>query len=348
MLSASRSSLLPALLLAALPAVAQTNNTIIDRANQGAPSPTTPAPGLDAPPAAPGADTDAGTQRVAEPRRLPVRLTASFDEQLYVASNVFLTPNDNAVNDTGALVSTTTIALGADTLPVVVGEGRLVFSAAIVWQRFLHGLATSNPDIEALDFDSYSLPLGATYSWGRGWEAAASIAVGSLYSIGDSPSHELLYRNHTPSLALRKLTRLSDGLLLSLGGGISYSDTDASLHGVPAPALFGYREDRNDRVDASLSAALYAFDGPWTFSPSLRIAHGHYIHWQEAGFVDQDRDDLTASLGLTVSYAFADWGTARAFATYDIRESSGASIPGADYDYSSGTAGLGLSLALRF
>ena len=342
MLSASRSSLFPALLLAALPAAAQTSNTIIDRANQRAPSPTAPAPGLDTPPAAPGADTDAGTQRVAEPRRLPFRLTASFDEQLYVASNVFLAPNDSPVNDTGALVSTTTVALGADTLPVVVGEGRLVFSAAIVWQRFLHGLATSNPDIEALDFDSYSLPLGATYNWGRGWEAAASIGVGSLYSIGDSPSHELLYRNHTPSLALRKLTRLSDGLLLSLGGGISYSDTDASLHDVPA--FLGYREDRNDRVDASLSAALYAFDGPWTLSPSLRVAHGHYLHWQESRFVDQDRDDLTASLGLTVTYAFADWGTARAFATYDIRESSG----GVDYDYSSGTAGLGLSLALRF
>lgn len=348
MLPASRSSLLSALLLAALPAAAQTTNTIIDRANQGAPTPATPAPGLDAPPSAPGADTDAGTQRVAEPRRLPLRFNASVDEQLYVASNVFLTANDNPVNDTGALVSTTTVALGADTLPVVVGEGRLVFSAAIVWQRFLHGLATSDQAIEDLDFDSYSLPLGATYHWGRGWEAAASLSVGSLYSIGDGPSHELLYRNHTPALALRKLTRLSDGLLLSLGGGISYSDTDASLHGVPAPALLGYREDRNDRVDASLSAALYAFEGPWTLSPSLRVTHGHYLHWQEAGFNDQDRDDLTASLGLTVSYAFADWGVARAFATYDIRESSGVDVPGADYDYSSGTAGIGASLALRF
>lgn len=333
-------------LLAALPASAQTSGEIIiDRANQGAPTPATPAPALENAPAAPGADTDAGTQRIAEPRRLPFRVHASFDEQLYAASNVFLEEKDNALNDVGALVSVTTLAAGLESLPRVVGEGRLVFSASLVWQRTHHGLATSDEDIEALDFDSWSLPLAASYRWGRGWEAGASFTVGSLYSIKDSPSHELLYRSHVPALSLRKLTRLSDGLLLSLGGGISYADTDASLHDVPA--IVAYREDRNDRVDASLSAALYAFDGPWTLSPALRVSQGHYLHWQEGDFNDQDRDDLSAGLSLTVAYAFSDLGSVRAFANYDIRESSGG-MPGVDYDYTAGSAGLGLSLALRF
>lgn len=345
-----RHSSLPAaslLLALALPLAAQTSgDTIIDRARQGAPSAPASAPAQEAAPAAPGADTDAGTQRVAEPRKLPFRASASVDEQLYVASNVFLESKDSPANDTGALVSTTTVAFRVDTLPVVIGEGQLTFSAGLVWQRFLHGLATSDQAIEALDFDSYSLPVGATYRWGRGWEVAASLAVGSLYSIGDSPSHELLYRSHTPSLALRKLTRLSEGLLASLGAGISYSDTWTSLHEVPAfPVDARYRDDRNDRVDASLDAALYAFDGPWTLSPSLRLAQGHYLHWQENGFNSQDRDDFSASFGLSLSYAFGDRGSARAFATYDIRESSGGVI---DYDYAAGTAGVGFSLALRF
>lgn len=344
-----RHSSLPAaslLLALALPLAAQTSSdTIIDRARQGAPSVPAAAPTQEAAPAAPGADTDAGTQRVAEPRKLPFRASASVDEQLYVASNVFLAAKDSSVNDTGALVSTTTVAFRVDTLPVVIGEGQLTFSAGLVWQRFLHGLATSDQAIEELDFDSYSLPVGATYRWGRGWEVAASVAVGSLYSIGDSPSHELLYRSHTPSLALRKLTRLSEGLLASLGAGISYSDTWTSLHEVPAGA--GFRDDRNDRVDASLDAALYAFDGPWTLSPSLRLAQGHYLHWQENEFNSQDRDDFYASFGLSLSYAFSDRGSARAFATYDIRESSGG-MAGTDYDYAAGTAGVGFSLALRF
>lgn len=329
-------------LATALPLAAQTSS-IIDRANQGAPTASTPAPRPEQPPATPGADTDGGVQRVAEPRRLPFRVSASFDEQLYVASNVFLTPNDNPSNDTGALVSSTTLTVGLDTLPVVVGEGRLGFSIGFGWQRNRHGLATSDQAIEDLDFDSYFLPVGASYRWGRGWEARASVTLGSLYSIKDAPSHELIYRSVTPALSLRKISRVSDHLVASLGGGISYSDTWASRHDV-AP-LLGYRDDRNDRVDLSLDAALYAFDGPWTFSPSLRLVRSHYLHWQEGGFNSQDRDDLLVSVGVVFSYAFADWGSARAFATYDLRESSGGIV---DYDYGAGSAGLGLSLGLRF
>lgn len=343
MLPAHR-TFLPALLLAALPATAQTASpVIIDRANQGAPTVPPPAPEDSAALKSPGADTDAGTQRIAEPRRLPFRVTATFDEQLYATSNVFLAADGSGADDTGALVSTTALSFGASTLPVVVGEGRLVFSAAFVWQRYLHGLATSDPAIANLDFDSYSLPLSASYRWGRGWEAGASFTVGSLYTINDAPSYELLYRSHAASLGLRKLTRLADGLVLSLGGGISYSDTKASLGDIPA--VLGYREDRNDRVDASLSAALYAFKGPWTLSPALRVNHAHYLHWEEGEFDAQDRDDLTAGASITLAYAFSKWGSARAFATYDLRESSGGI---ADYDYAAATAGLGLSLALRF
>lgn len=340
-----RRSLLSALALAALPLSAQAQTpTIIERANQGAPGPAAPAPAPEAAPAAPGADTDAGTQRVAEPRKLPFRVSASVDEQLYASSNVFLAPEDTSASDTGALVSTTTVAIGIDTLPVVLGEGRLTFAADFVWQRNLHGLATSDQAIEDLDFDSYSLPLSATYRWGRGWQAGASLTLGSLYSIGDSPSHELLYRSVVPALSLRKLVRLSSNLVASAGAGISYSDTWTTLRDVPVAAL-RYRDDRNDRVDASLDAALHAFDGPWTFSPSIRIAQSHYLHWQEAAFNSQNRDDFSASLGLSLSYAFGDWGSARAFAAYDLRESAGGII---DYDYGAGTAGLGASLSIRF
>jgi hypothetical protein len=325
-----------------LPLAAQTTS-IIDRANQGSPTTPTPPHASEQAPITPGADTDAGIQRVAEPRRIPFRFSASFDQQLYVASNVFLTPDDNPGNDTGALVSTTTLSVGLDTLPVVVGEGRLVFSVGFGWQRNLHGLATSDQAIEDLDFDSYFLPVTASYRWGRGWEARASVTFGSIYSIKDAPSHELIYRGLTPALSLRKISRLSGHLVSAAGASISVSDTWASRHDVPP--VFSYRDDRNDRVDLSLDAALYAVDGPWTLSPSIRLVRSHYLHWQEGGFNSQDRDDLVASAGLVVSYSFADWGAARAFATYDLRESSGGIV---DYDYGAGSAGFGLSLGIRF
>lgn len=338
--------LLPALTpLAGTLVLAQTE-TIIDRANQRPPSlPTEAAP--PAAPATPGADSDAGVQRIAEPRRLPFRLDVALDQQLYVASNVFLSPRDKPDNDTGALVSVSTLSLGAETLPLVVGRGRLTWSAALLWQRTLHGLATSDPLIQDLDFDSWSLPLAATYRWGRGWEASAGLTIGSVYSIGDAPSHELLYRSHSPAVSLRKTLRLSDGALLSLGTSISYADTQASLHEVPAG--LAYRQDRNDRLDASASVSLYLMDGPWSLSPALRVSHGHYLHWEEGGPTTQDRaqdrDDLFAGASLTAGYTFADWGSARLFASYDLRSSSGGVV---DYDYGAGSVGLGCSIGLRF
>lgn len=338
--------LLPLLALAALPLAAQNTSTIIDRANQGGPGAAAAPEAAEPAPAAPGADSDAGVQRVAEPRRLPLAFSASLDQQFYAASNVFLAADGAADADTGALVSASTLALGADTLPVVAGDGRLAFSASLVWQRNLHGLATRDAAIEDLDFDSYSLPLAASYRWGRGWEAVAGVTVGSLYSIRGGPSHELLHRSVVPALGLRKLSRISENLVGALGVSISYSDTWTTLHDVPAaPVDLRYRDDRNDRADVALEAALHAFRGPWTLFPSLRLARGSYLHWEEAGHNAQDRDDFTASAGLGVSYAFATWGAVRAYAGYDLRESSGGV---ADYDYTAASIGLGLGATLRF
>jgi hypothetical protein len=334
---------LPLLLLAALPLAAQTT-TIIDRANQG---PAAPPAAADSPaPAAPGADTDAGTQRVAEPRSLPFRIGLTLDQRFAAVSNVFLANNASPDDDTGALVSTTTVALGLDSLPVVLGEGRLAFSAALLWQRNLHGLATSDARIADLDFDQYSLPLAASYRWGRGWEASAGLALGAVYSVNNSPSHEIIYRNLTPSLSLRKITRLSDRLAASLGAGISYSYTWTTRREIPvAPIDLRYRDDRNDRLDLSLDGALHAFLGDWTLSSSLRLARARYLHWQEASFNDQDREDLSASAGLVLFRALGARGSLRLFAGYDLRESSGGIV---DYDYESATAGLGASLAFQF
>lgn len=317
--------------------------SIIDRAQQtGAPSAEPVAP--ETAPSAPGADTDAGTQRVAEPRRLPFLITASVSEQLYATDNVFLVDDASAAADTGALVSSTSVSVDIDMLPRVIGKGQLVAGAALVYQRNIHDLATSDQTIADLDFDSYSLPVSAAYRWGHGWEASASLTLGALYSVGDQPSHELLYRHLTPALALRKLTELREGLILATGASLSYADTWTSLHGV-APA-FGYRQDRNDKIEGAIDTALYRISGPWTIAPSIRLSYGDYLHWEEGAFTAYDRDDLTLNTGLSVAYALGRWGSLRAYANYDIRTSDSDSL--ADYDYEAGTVGLGLSLAMRF
>lgn len=330
------------LILIALAAVApclRAQQSIIDRAQQNTGEPVVPALAETAP-AAPGSDSDAGTQRVAEPRRLPFLVTATVSEQLYATSNVFLEEDASGMDDTGALVSSTSVSVAIDTLPRVVGTGQLVAGAALVYQRNIHDLATSEQDIENLDFDSYALPLSAAYRWGRGWEASASLTLGALYSVGEDPSHELLYRHLTPALGLRKLTELREGLILSTGAGVSYADTWTDVS-----SDIAYRDDRNDKVESSADVSLYVLSGPWTIAPSIRVSYGHYLHWEEGAFTAYDRDDLTLNGGLTVAYALGRWGSLRAYANYDRRNST-ESIQ--SYDYEAGTVGLGASLSVRF
>ena len=165
------------------------------------------------------------------------------------------------------------------------------------------------------------------------------------------PSYELLYRTHTGSLGLRKVTEIAKNTLFVAGGNIGYSDTWTSLRDIAPGAR--YRDDRNDKFDYSVDAALYRFVGAWTFSPFVRLAYADYLHWQEGGAQDFGRDDFTLGAGLSASFAFKSWGSLRAFVGYDLRESSldGSTSGGTaepDYSYDAGTLGAGVTLSVRY
>lgn len=334
-------------LASALAALAQ-QQPIIDRAAQGTPTPATPPAGEIAP-AAPSrsTDEDAGVQRVAEPRKLPFRVHVSLDEQLYVTNNVFLAPDGAADAGQDATILASTFYLEVEGLPAAVGEGLLRPSVGFAYQRYLHGLTTNDPAIEDLDFDSFSAPIGVSYRFGRGWEASAGLTIGSLYSVRGDPCYELIYRSHVGSLGLRKVTELDKSTVLVAGAGIAYSDTWTSLRDVPS--AFAYRDDRNDRFDYSLDAALHRFAGPWTLSPFVRALYSDYTHWQESPFADYDRGDLTLAAGFSASLAFETWGSLRFFVGYDLRDSNlDGGSGGPDYTYDAGTLGGGLTLSLRY
>lgn len=336
---------LPALLGALAASALAQQQPIIDRAEQGTPTRPTPTPGEISGATSRATDEDAGVQRVAQPRKLPFKFSATLDEQLYTTNNVFLSADGAADAGQDATILASTLFLRVEGLPAPVGRGLLVPSLGFSYQRYLHGLTTNDAAIESLDFDSFSLPASVAYRFGRGWEASAGLTVGSLYSVRGDPTYELLYRTHTGALGLRKITELAKDTLLVAGAGISYSDTWTSVSDV-APGL-GYRDDRNDKVDYSLDAALYRFAGAWTLSPFLRLSYADYLHWQEGSFTDHDRADLTLGAGLSASLAFETWGSLRFFAGYDLRDST-LDAPGLDYTYDAGTLGAGITFSLRY
>ncbi|MCX6939052.1 MAG: hypothetical protein NTU80_14395 [Verrucomicrobia bacterium] len=316
---------------ASLPA----QQAVIDRADQGAP--TRPAVPENPPSSTNQAtDQDAGVQRIAANRKLPFKVTATFDEQLYATNNVFLTPADSTAKN--ATILATTALVRVDGLAHSVGQTLLTPSVSFIWQRYLHGITTTNASIEDLDFDSFSLPVSASLRFGTGWEATATFTSSALYSVLGSPAYELLFRSYAPSLALRKIFEIKESRYLIAGLTTTYADTWTSASGVSS--------GRNDRADLALDLAYLHLAGLWTLNPFARASGSHYFGWQEAIRQNYDREDLTLSTGLSLSYALKNWGSLRTFASYDWRLSDSNST--VDYAYDSGTAGLGVTLSVRY
>lgn len=318
---------------------AQSQQTIIDRSQQ---------PGV--PPAKPEAvessgvassDVDSGTQRIAEPRKLPFKLFFTYDTQLYETNNIRLAANSSAHED--AVVFANTLSTRAEFASAAVGESLLTPMVGFTYQRFNHGVGEKQ--FRDLNFDSYTLPLSLRLRFGDNWEATGAFTANSVYSFSD---YHLIYRSYSPSLGLRKLIGIGKDQLVALGGGLSYSLTKADRDSTPL-GLAPFRDDRNDKWDASLNAAYYYLRGQWVFSPYLSLVYTDYLHYEETSFgapTRVDRRDLTGSLGLSVAYNFNSWASARLFTSFDRRESMGDDA--FDYGYRNVNAGIGFTLSASY
>jgi hypothetical protein len=326
---------------------AQTDQTIIDRAQQ---QPTLPRPasgGETGSIAVSAGDADAGNQRIAEPRKLPLKVYATYDAQAYYTDNVNLVPSSQP--EDYALIVANTLALRAEFKSWAIGEnGLLTPSIGFNFQRFYHGVGSD--DHKALDFDSYSVPLSLRYRFGANWEATAGLAGTSIYSLEGPPKYHLIFRSYSPSLSLRKLIAFGDNHILSVGTGMSYAFTKADRDSVPA-GFSPYRDDRNDKWDASVDAAYYYLHGKWAISPSARLSYSDYLHYEETSILpfsatQVDRRDLTGSIGLSITYNLTPWASARVFTSYDWRDSQGDAA--FDYGYENTNAGLGVTFSASF
>ena len=319
---------------------ADATQTIIDRSQQ-ARTPGSPAPEASGVTVSPG-DADAGNQRIAQPREVPFKLTTAYDSQLYYTDNVELAAPGTAKKD--AYIFAQTISLNGQFRSLALGQSLLTPSVGLVYQRFHHGVGEGK-DFSSLDFDSYSLPLGLRYRFGNNWEAGFSVTTTAVYGNDPATNYHEILRTYTPALSLRKLISISDKQILSCGTGISYTASKADVSEIPAAV--SYRDDRNDKCDYSADLGYYYLAGAWVIGPTARLAYADYLHYQESAFADVNRRDLSASFGLSVSYNFKPWASARLFSSYDLRKPQG-DDPSNAYEYTSKTVGLGLTLSAEF
>ncbi len=318
--------------------LAQTaNDVIIDRVQQGTPPPAPAAPASNAAKDEKG-DLDGGTQRLAETRKLPFKLTVSYDLQVYYTTNVFLTPHDTVE----AVIVANTLATSAEFNSFAVGQTLVTPTVGLVYQRYNHALGTGDQARKNLDFDAYSIPLALRVRYGNNWEFGLGVTATAVYGLEGPPRYDLTYKAVTTAASVRKLISLSQNQIISFGGSIGYSKTDA-----PSPSgPLGYNDDRNDKIDTTLDAGYYYLKDRWVFGPYARLTYSDYMHYQEGGFTDVNREDILGSLGLSVSYNLTPWAVARATTSYDWRKPEGNSF--VDYTYKAGNIGLGLSLNASF
>jgi hypothetical protein len=311
------------------------NPAIIDRVQQPG-APDTPDAATAAKAKDEKGDLDGGTQRLAETRKLPFKLIAAYDLQIFGTSNVFLQASDPVE----ALVVANTLQTRAEFNGIVIGQGLLTPSAGVAYQRYHHALGSGDQARENLDFDAYSLPLALRLRYANNWEFGLGVTGTAVYS--HEPSYDLTYKAVTTALTVRKLISIDRNQLLSFGAGVNFVITDAESPAAP----FGYRSDRNDKTDTYFDAAYYYLKDRWVFSPYARFTYSDFSHYQEAGFADVDRRDRTLSVGASASYTLNPWATARIFTSADWRDSL--SDNGVDYGYKSANFGLGLTLSATF
>ena len=324
--------LLSALLLVACTAQAQTNEAVIDRA-QLPKAPAAPnATSISS--AAQGGDQDAGTQRVAQRRSLPIKLFISYDAQVYYTNNVFLTPR----NPVDAVILANTLSVRAETPAWAVANGLLTPSIGLTYQRYNHGLETDDPVRKSLDFDSYGLPLNLGFRFGDNWEANLGFTTTSIYRLNGPPDYHLIFRSYTPSLSLRKLVSLAANQILTVSAGADYAFTKAGTASTPTIS-----EDRNDKYDFFANVGYYYIRGKWTLGPYASVTRSIYRDYEEFGPTSVGRRDTTCSVGASVSYNFTPWATARVFTSFDWRNSTSQL-----YTYDAANAGVGATLSASF
>lgn len=338
-------ALLLGLSLGASASFAQDANTsIIDRAQQPAP-PSVPRSPTDTAQPLGIEGEDIGVQRIAEPRKFPVKLFLDADTQVYYTDNVLLQPDSNPQSNSDAVIFATTFSVRAETPSKPFANGLITPSIGLVYQRYYHGLASGDPARDDLDFDSYSIPLTLRFRNQSGWDASIGLTAGAIYRLNSAENYQNIYRNLTPSATLRKSIGLTKTQLVSVGATLAYSQTWADTPG----GLFNFRDDRNDKVDLSGDIAYYYIRGRWVLNAYGRAAFADYLHYQEAGNRDVNRRDTTLGLGASATYTITPWASARIFTSTDWRLSNqdGGASPD-NYTYQSSNLGVGLSLSASF
>jgi hypothetical protein len=286
----------------------------------------------------PGESSDVGPQSILKfkPRRTYVEAMA--DAQYFYTDNMFL--NEQGRQDSDVLVGTAQLALAPT--PYDLGGGKLAPRVGYRHQWFMFGLAKDSQvtvfdfgtgtfrqaDLNEFDFNAQTIFTDARWI-SENWTLEAGLDFTRLM---DTSNYDQFYREFVPRWGVHRLFPLNETKAFSIGyeGDYRFADTD-----LPPPS---FASDFNSRTDHSLVAAYaHSLCKNAIVQPYYRFKYTHFTEGDH-------RDDYLHSFGLALHCFFTPQISLRAFAGYDILESSNPSVP----DYKRLDAGGGLNLTFRF
>ena len=280
-----------------------------------------------------GEATDLGPQSILQIKPRRELFDVILDSQFFHTSNMFLEEDAGGVHPTSAtlLVSTMEAAFAPASIPY--GQGRLAPRAGFRYQWFNYGLGQASRHLGDFDFDSQTVFGELRYTFGEHWAANFGFDWNVLYA--HTPAYfdyPQTYRAYVPRWGLERRFALSESKVFTVAysGNLSYTDTPMNP-----------QRDINNRTDQALLVSYaHALTPKILVQPYYRFQFTHYSHYPGP----KQRNDLLNTFGLGLNYFFNDRFGVRAFANYDIKESSAPDVA----DYRKFDAGGGLNLFFRF
>lgn len=250
-------------------------------------------------------------------------IEASFDYQYASSTNVNLLEKDQS--ESSLMISTAQIALTPS--PWELADGSFALKTGYRHQKFNYGVWTKNEhNLNDADFDVSSLFLQGRYMFHEKWVFATGLDYNRLLTAATGKYDEF-YAEFVPSVSLERSFAIDNKSMVtaSLGGNLHITRVDSP------------NTDHNDRVDEVLLLSYIR-----ELTPAIAVQP--FYRAQFTQYTRGSRKDILQTVGLTVSYAFSQWASARVYTNYEARESG----DGAVADYRKLDTGIGVSFQVRF
>lgn len=300
----------------------------------------------------PGEADDVGPQvALAAPTRR-VHLEVMADSQYYHTSNFFLTEDgsNTGLERARARVLLNTVEVAAVAEPSLLGDGEFQPRAGYRQQWFVVHLGSSDLfsvlSARDVNFVAQTAFMEARYRYHRQWIFDGGVDFTRLLYPEKSTFHERgeFYSELQPRWGVRRIFTLDDTRAVTVAYQGAYHVTTAQQSFADIPASV------NDRWDSNLVVSYtQAVTPKFIVEPSYRFKQTDYTHFSD-GYGPTGRHDRLHSIGASVYYYFLPEISARAFASYDVKDSTAPDrgIYAGLYDYRKFDAGVALNLNYKF